>query len=157
VTKVQFIKTAGGEELAILPKNEYERLAKLVADEDIGTTRIVRNARDKIVAGREVMVPKAVVDRLAARENPIRVLREWRAMTQAELVVAIGITQGYLSDLEAGKRKGPVALHQKIGRALAVPIDLLLPTAVSDQEADPARFAKRAQVVKDMNRTRRGR
>ena len=157
MTKVQFIKTAGGEELAILPKNEYERLAKLVADEDIGTTRIVRNARDKIVAGREVMVPKAVVDRLAARENPIRVLREWRAMTQAELVVAIGITQGYLSDLEAGKRKGPVALHQKIGRALAVPIDLLLPTAVSDQEADPARFAKRAQVVKDMNRTRRGR
>lgn len=156
MTKVQFIKTAGGEELAILPKNEYERLAKLVADEDIGKARIVRNARDKIVAGREVLVPKAVVDRLAARANPIRVLRKWRAMTQAELAVAVGITQGYLSDLEAGRRNGPVALHQKIGRALGVPIDLLLP--VSDQEADPARFAKRSQVVKDMKkRTGRGR
>jgi len=85
VTKVQFIKTAGGEELAILPKSEYERLVKLVADEDIGTARVVHNAREKIAAGREVMVPKAVVDRLAAHENPIRALREWRAMTQAEL------------------------------------------------------------------------
>jgi DNA-binding XRE family transcriptional regulator len=158
MTKVQFIKTAGGEELAILPKSEYERLAKLVADEDIGTARLVRGAREKIVAGREVLVPKAVVDRLAERENPIRVLRDWRAMTQAELAVAIGITQGYLSDLEAGKRKGPVALHQKIAQALGVPIDLLLPIAVSDQEADSARFAKRSRVAKDMQkRTGRGR
>lgn len=157
MTKVQFIKTAGGEELAILPKSEYERLARLVADEDLGTARIVHNARNKIAAGREVMVPKAVVDRLAARENPIRVLREWRAMTQTELAVRIGITQGYLSDLEAGRRKGPVALHQKIAQALGVPINLLLPIAVSDQEADPARFAKRSQVAKDMVRRARAR
>jgi len=102
-------------------------------------------------------VPKSIVDRLAARENPIRVLREWRAMTQAELVVAIGISQGYLSDLEAGKRKGPVALHQKIAQALDVPIDLLLPIAVSEQDADPALFAKRSQVAKEMKRSRRRR
>jgi DNA-binding XRE family transcriptional regulator len=157
VAKVQFIKTAGGEELAILPKSEYERLAKLIADEDIGTARLVHNARDKIAAGREVMVPKAVVDRLAAGENPIRVLREWRAMTQAELVGKIGITQGYLSDLEAGKRNGPVALHQKIAQALGVPIDLLLPTAVSGQEADPGRFAERTRAFKKMKPARRRR
>lgn len=157
MTKVQFIKTAGGEELAILPRSEYERLAKLVADEDIGTARLVRDAREKIAAGREVLVPKAVVDRLAERENPIRVLREWRAMTQAELAVAIGITQGYLSDLEAGKRKGPFALHQKIAQALGVPIALLLSVAASDQEADPARFAKRSRAVEGMKRRARSR
>jgi DNA-binding XRE family transcriptional regulator len=157
MTKVQFIKTAGGEELAILPKGEYERLVKLVADEDVDTARVVRDARNKIASGREILVPKAVVDRLATGENPIRVLREWRAMTQAELVVAIGITQGYLSDLESGKRKGPLALHQKLSRALRVPIDLLLPIAVSEQKADAARFAKRRQVVEDMKQTRRKR
>jgi DNA-binding XRE family transcriptional regulator len=158
VTKVQFIKTAGGEELAILPKSEYDRLVRLGADEDIGTARVVRNAREKIASGLEVMLPKAVVDRLAAHENPIRVLREWRAMTQDELAAVVDITQGYLSDLEAGKRKGPVALHQKISRELGVPVDLLLP--VSGQEADPVRIAKRSQVAKDMvqrARTRRGR
>ena len=157
MTKVQFIKTESGEELAILPKSEYERLAKLIVDEDIGTARLVHNARDKIAAGREVMIPKAVVDLLAANENPIRVLREWRAMTQAELAVAVGITQGYLSDLEAGKRKGPVALHQKIARALGVPIDLLLPIAVSEQEADPGRFAERTRAFKKMKQARRRR
>src|SRR5882672_8568547 len=124
--KVQFIKTIGGEELAILPKSEYERLAALAADEDKGTARIVRKARAAIAAGHEVLLPKSVVDRLASGENPVRVLREWRGLTQAELVVAVGITQGYLSDLEAGKRKGPVALHQKFAKAFGVPIDLLL-------------------------------
>ena len=157
MTKVQFIKTTGGEELAILPKSEYERLTALAVGEDAGTARIVRHARAALAAGDEVLLPKIVVDRLAAGENPIRALREWREMTQAELVVSVGITQGYLSDLEAGKRKGPVVLHQKIARALKVPINLLLPVAVSDAEADPARFAKRRQVVEDMKRARRRR
>ena len=157
MTKVQFIKTRGGEELAILPKSEYERLTALAVGEDAGTARIVRRARAALAAGNEIVMPKPVVDRLAAGENAIRVLREWRDMTQAELAVRVGITQGYLSELEAGRRKGPVALHQKIARGLDVPIDLLLPIAVSEQEADPARFAKRQQVVEDMKRSRRRR
>jgi DNA-binding XRE family transcriptional regulator len=155
MTKVQFIKTAGGEELAVVPKSEYQRLAALAVDEDAGTARLVRRARVAVAAGHEVVLPKAAVDRLASGENPIRVLREWRDWTQAELAVSVGITQGYLSELEAGKRKGPVALHQKIARALGVPIQLLLPTAVSEEGADPARVAKRRQVIKDMQRARR--
>jgi DNA-binding XRE family transcriptional regulator len=154
--KVQFIKTTGGEELAVLPKSEYERLAALAADEDVGTRHLVSDARARVAAGREILLPKAVVDRLASGENPIRVLREWRNRTQAELVAAVGITQGYLSDLEAGKRKGPVALHQKFAKEFGVPIDLLLPIAVSEAEADPARIAKRGEVVKKMQeRSRR--
>lgn len=159
MTKVQFIKTAEGEELAVLPKSEYDKLVALATSEDVGTARIVHRARAAIAAGQEIVIPKIVVDRLAAGENPIRVLRNWREVTQAELVVSVGITQGYLSDLEAGKRKGPVALHQKLARALGVPIGLLLPIAVSDEEADPGRFAKRRQVVRDRQaaqlRTRR--
>jgi DNA-binding XRE family transcriptional regulator len=154
MTKVQFIKTAGGEELAVLPRDEYERLTALAADEDVGTARIVRRARAALADGNEMTVPKAVVDRLAAAENPIRVLREWRQLTQAELVVSVGITQGYLSELEAGKRKGPLALHQKIARALGVPIELLLPVAVSEQEAEPVRIAKRQRDVDEMRRSR---
>jgi DNA-binding XRE family transcriptional regulator len=141
--KVQFIKTGSGEELAVLPKSEYERLAKQAADEDVGTARLVRKARKAIAAGREMLIPKSVVDRLAAGDNPVRALREWRGRTQTELVAAIGITQGYLSDLEGGKRKGPLALHQKIAAALGVPIDLLLPIASSKQLASSSRSARR--------------
>jgi DNA-binding XRE family transcriptional regulator len=157
MTKVQIIKTAGGEDLVVLQKSEYERLTALAVGEDAGTARIVRQARAALASGNEIMVPKVVVDRLSNGENPIRVLREWREMTQAELVGAIGITQGYLSELEAGKRKGPLVLHQKIARELEVPIDLLLPIAVSDQEADPARFARRQRVVEETKRSRRKR
>jgi DNA-binding XRE family transcriptional regulator len=157
MTKVQFIKTAGGEELAVLPRSEYQRLAALAVDEDRGTARIVRHARGALASGREVLLPKTVVDRLAAGENPIRTLREWRDMTQAELATSAAITQGYLSDLEAGKRKGPLALHQKIARALGVPIQLLLPIAVSDEEANPARAAKRRRAINKMQQARRRR
>src|SRR6266481_3263102 len=107
MTKVQFIKITGGEELAVLPKCDYERLVALAASEDAGTVRIVRRAREALAAGREIVLPKSVVDRLASGENPIRILRQWRKRTQAELAASVGITQGYLSDLEAGKRKGP--------------------------------------------------
>jgi DNA-binding XRE family transcriptional regulator len=152
--KVQFIKTTGGEELAILPKSEYERLAALATDEDVGTARLVRKARGAVEAGDEVLLPKAVVDRLAAGDNPVRVLREWREMTQAMLSHAVGVAQGYLSDLESGKRKGTVILHQKFARALGVPIDLLLPVAALEEEANPGRLARRRQTIEKMRRDR---
>lgn len=156
MNKVTFRKTDTGE-VAILPRAEYERLAALAAEaeEDAGTARLVARARKAIASGEEMVFPKIVADRLAAGENPIRVLREFRDWTQAELVVSIGITQGYLSDLENGKRKGPVALHQKIARALGVPLDLLLSIAVSEEEADPQRFANRRAAIAKMQLDRR--
>jgi DNA-binding XRE family transcriptional regulator len=154
---VKFETTPNGE-VAILPRVEYERLKELAdeAVEDAGTARLVARAK-KDIAGGMPLLPKAVVDRLADGENPIRVLREFRAYTQAELVVAVGITQGYLSDLETGKRKGPFELHQKIARALDVPFELLAPIAVSLAEADPALIAARRKAIEEMKRQRRRR
>jgi DNA-binding XRE family transcriptional regulator len=151
---VRFQTTPKGE-IAILPRVEYERLKKLAdeATEDAGTARLVARAK-KDIAGGGPLLPKAVVDRLANGENPIRVLREFRDETQMELRVRVGITQGYLSDLETGKRKGPLELHQKIARALGVPLDLLAPIAVSQEEADPVRFANRKRAVAEMIRQR---
>jgi DNA-binding XRE family transcriptional regulator len=144
--------------VAILPRAEYERLKELAdeAEEDAGTARLVARAK-KEAAGGMPLLPKEVVDRLASGENPIRVLREFRKETQIELIMRVGITQGYLSDLETGKRKGPLELHQKIARALGVPLDLLAPIAVSPEEADPVRFANRKRAVAETARQRRRR
>jgi DNA-binding XRE family transcriptional regulator len=154
---VRFETTPNGE-IAVLPRAEYERLKALAdeAMEDAGTARLIARAK-KDIAGGVPLLPKAVVDRLADGENPIRVLREFRGQTQAELVIRLEITQGYLSDLETGKRKGPLELHQKIARALGVPLDLLAPIAVSEEEADPVRFANRRQAIVEMKRQRRRR
>jgi DNA-binding XRE family transcriptional regulator len=152
--KVKFKATPDGE-VAIVPRAEYERLKALEqeAQEDAGTARLVSRAKREVADGAPVL-PKAVVDRLANGENPIRVLRQFRKETQAELAAAVGIAQNYLSDLETGNRKGPLELHKKIARSLGIPLDLLTSIAVPGQEADPARFAKRKQVIADMKRQR---
>jgi DNA-binding XRE family transcriptional regulator len=131
VVTVRFETTPNGE-VAILPRADYERLKKLAdeAIEDAGTARLVARAR-KEVAGGMPLLPKETVDRLANGENPIRVLREFRGQTQLEFAASVDIAQGYLSDLESGKRKGPLALHQKIARALNVPLELLAPAAAA--------------------------
>ncbi len=43
---------------------------------------------------------------IADGENPIRVWREYRGMTQAHLAKVAEISVPYLSQLESGKRKG---------------------------------------------------
>lgn len=152
--RVKFKTTPDGE-VAIVPRAEYERLKAFEqeAEEDAGTARLVVRAKREIADGAPVL-PMSVVDRLGRSENPIRVLRQFRELTQAELSAGVGITQNYLSDLEAGKRKGPLELHQKIAGFLGVPLDLLAPIAVSSKQADPARFAKRKQVIADIKRQR---
>lgn len=154
--KVKFKATPDGE-VAIIPRAEYERLKAFEqeAEEDRGTARLVARTKKDIADGAPVL-PKSVVDRMADGENPIRVLRQFRGWTQTELANAEGvqITQNYLSDLETGKRQGPLALHRKFARALGVPLELLATIAVSEQEADPARFSERKRAVADMKRRR---
>ena len=154
--KVEFRQTRIGE-VAIIPRAEYERLKALSeeAAEDIGTAKLVARAKQD----KGLLLPIEVVEQLASGKNPIRVLRKFRGLTQAELATAesVQITQNYLSDLETGKRKGPFELHRKIARFLDVPFELLAPVAVSAQEADPERVAKQSQAVAGMKHQRRRR
>ena len=123
---VRFQKTARGE-IAILPRKEYEALAAKAAeaDEDAGTARLVARARKEIAAGAAVL-PKSVVDRLGKGESAVRVLREWRDVTQLYLSFKTGLSQGYISDVETGRRKGAAAALRRIADVLKVPLDLLV-------------------------------
>ncbi len=127
-SSVQFIHTPDGGDLAVLPRSDYDRLVALAAEaqEDASASRIVRGSIRALKEGREVVLPKAVADRLANGDNPVRVIREWRDMIQGELAVAVGISQNYLSEIETGRRKGPAELQKKFARALGVPMDLLV-------------------------------
>ncbi len=123
---VRFKRTGKGE-VAILPRKDYEALAAKAAeaDEDFGSARLVARARKEIAAGAP-LIPKKIVDRIANGENPLRVLRQWRAMTQLELSSKTGIGQGYISDLESGRRKGTTAALKTIAGTINVPLDLLV-------------------------------
>lgn len=152
--KVRFKRTADGD-VAIMSRAEYDRLVALAAEaeENSGTARLVAQGRKDVAEGAPLL-PIEVADALANGENPIRVLRTFRDLTQMELAGMIGITQGYLSDLESGKRKGTLELHQQAARALGVPLDLLASAIFSRREVAPARDAKDPAYIDKMRRQR---
>ncbi len=123
---VRFQKTPRGE-VAILPRRDYELLVAKAseADEDAGTARIVARAR-KEIAGGGPLLPKDIVDRMANGENPLRVLREWRDITQMYLSFKTNLSQGYISDIENGRRRGTTAALRLVANVLRVPLDLLV-------------------------------
>ncbi len=122
---VQFKMTNKGE-VAILPRKDYEALAAKAreADDDLGTARLVARARKEIAAGMP-RIPKEIVDRIIAGKNALRVLREWRGKTQLYVSQETNIGQGYISDLESGRRKGTITALKKIAAVLKVPLDLI--------------------------------
>jgi transcriptional regulator with XRE-family HTH domain len=52
----------------------------------------------------------------------IRALREAHELKTIELAAAVGISQPYLSNIEAGRKSAPMALCRKIARVLRVPV-----------------------------------
>jgi hypothetical protein len=129
---VRFQKTPRGE-VAILPRRDYELLVAKAseADEDAGTARNAARAR-KEISGGGPLLPKDIVDRIANGGNPVRVLREWRerewpgGMTQMYLSHKTNLSQGYISDIENGRRTGTAAALRLRANALDVPLDLLV-------------------------------
>jgi transcriptional regulator with XRE-family HTH domain len=59
-------------------------------------------------------VPIGVLDRLIARENPVRMWREHRGHSLRQLAKRAGVGSGYLWQIENGERKGTVGMLKKI-------------------------------------------
>ena len=96
------------------------------SEEDAGTCRLVARARRALDERREVAIPKAVANRIAAGENPILVVHDWRGTARVALADAAGISQSYVADLESGRRGGSPRQLAAVAAALKVPLDLLV-------------------------------
>lgn len=127
IPRVQSIFTPSGEELVVISRAEYDELVAGMADldDDSVAARIVSESLAAIERGEDIALPEAIWDRLEARESPVRVLREFRSMTQKELAEAAGISQSYLSEIERGAREGTLSTIKAIAKALAVPLTVL--------------------------------
>jgi DNA-binding XRE family transcriptional regulator len=122
--KVQFIQTPRGEDLAVLPRAQFEKLRELA--EDRADAEDARAALARLLAGQEELVPQDVVDRLIAGEQPVKVWREFRGLTQTKLAALAGIGKAYLSQIEGGQRAGTLATRRELARALKVDLDDLV-------------------------------
>ena len=79
-------------------------------------------AIERIAAGEE-LIPAEVVYALLDGGNPIRVWREYRGSSQAQLAAKAGISASYLSQLESGKRDGTVEILSTLAAELGVALD----------------------------------
>jgi DNA-binding XRE family transcriptional regulator len=122
---VQIVEIAG-QQIAMLPMAEYERLLDLAEDKADGLAAAEAERRRE--AGEEYL-PADLADRLLAGESPLRLWRKHRGMTLETLSSAVGIGTSFLSQIETGARRGSPALWRKLAEALRVSSDDILPTA----------------------------
>jgi len=117
---VQIIEREGEPEWAVIPYGTYLRLM-----EDAEMLQDIRDydeARKAIEDG-ENLVPSEVTYAILDGENPIRIWREHRGLTQQRLAETAGISTPYLSQIESGKRKGTTNVLAALAKALGLSLD----------------------------------
>lgn len=122
-----------GKAFVLVPKAAYERIE---AELDV-------RAYDRAKAKGQELIPAAVVDRLLAGENPIRVWRAYRRLTLEQLADATGISKPYLSQIENGLRQARVNVLGRLAGALAVDLDQIVPARGATNKKRPKRTAQR--------------
>jgi DNA-binding XRE family transcriptional regulator len=118
--KAQLLKKNGKPEFAVLPIMEYRGLLQRIEE--------LEDARDfrAYKANPAESFPSEVVDRLLDGENPIKVWREYRGITQSQLAEKAGVTVAHISQLESGKRDCSVKLLRALATVLDVDMEMLL-------------------------------
>ncbi len=120
----------GGAEMVLLTRAEFDALMQRIedAEENAELVAIYDERMARLKAGMSVVLPPEVSMRVLKGEGILKALRNWRGMTQAEVAEKTGFTQGYLSDLEAGKREGTAQTLRMIAKALDIdPVMLVDP------------------------------
>jgi DNA-binding XRE family transcriptional regulator len=112
----------GGAEMVLLTRAEYDALVEAAADadEDAADLAIYDARKAELASGGDLRLSAEVSARMLKGERLLRALRNCRGLTQLQLATATGFGQGYLSDLEAGHRKGTAETMHKIAAALDV-------------------------------------
>jgi DNA-binding XRE family transcriptional regulator len=119
--EIQIIERDGKPEWAVLPYEDYLQL--------IEQAELLEDIRDfdrisaAIENGEEELIPSEVVYAILDGENPIKVWREYRGLTQQQLADVAEISKPYLSQIETGKRKGTTEILSAIAKALDVSLD----------------------------------
>ena len=121
---VRILEANGQPAFAVLSYEEYRAL-RVLADAAEDAAALARFA-ERYAAGEEETVPASVVDRQLSGEVPLRVWREHRGMTAAELAALVDITPAHISKLESGKGDPSVALLRRLARVLKVSLEDLV-------------------------------
>src|SRR4051794_9105791 len=100
--------TGDGLDLVVLTRSEYEALidAAAEAEEMASDLAIYDERKAALQRGESEVLPAEVSARILKGESLLKAARNWRGITQTDLSSLTGIGQGYLSDIESGRRAG---------------------------------------------------
>jgi len=98
--KIQFIIDADGEPThAVVPYADWLAVAGDAALSDEELFDMARAEDDG------TRYPATVLDRLLDGENPVKVFRDHAGLTQKQLAEKLGVSTGYVSQVERGGRR----------------------------------------------------
>lgn len=118
--RVQIIHSDKGEPVyAVMSWADYQRL-----------TAVDSETADLIAAGmaarKDETFPEDIARRLAKGDVPLKVMREWRGLTQAQLAAKSGVAGQYISQIERGIRQTGRKVGGRLAAALNVSLDILM-------------------------------
>ena len=85
--------------------------------------QIIERAWAEDAAGETI--PDEVVKAILAGESPLRVWRKHRQFTLDALAERVGVSKGYLSQIENGQKSGTLSLFRRLADVLNVVLDEL--------------------------------
>jgi DNA-binding XRE family transcriptional regulator len=124
MNKPTIITTPNGDQMAVIPLTEYERLVE--AAEDLADVRAYDEATHRLASGEDELVPAELVNRILDGKNALRVWREYRGLTVKQLADKAGVSAPFLSQIETGQREGSVETMRKLAEVLKVSLDELV-------------------------------
>jgi DNA-binding XRE family transcriptional regulator len=120
---IQIIEHDGTPEYAVIPYKEWQAMADRLEElQDLADARSISRA---ITEGEETF-PHEFAKRLCSGESPLKVWREYRGFTLADLAIKCSVTPAAISQIETGKRSPSVELLLKFSRALVCDMDDLI-------------------------------
>ncbi|MDG5493335.1 helix-turn-helix domain-containing protein [Niveispirillum sp. BGYR6] len=107
-----------------LSRADFEAIQELL--EDAADLADIEAVARKLDGGEAGTLPDNVVNRLLDGENPVLVLRQHRGLSALALAQAAGLSQSFISEIEAGRKRGGIDTLNRIAAALSVPLDMLV-------------------------------
>ena len=121
---VQFIKQNDISAFAVLPIEDFNRLIEPL--EDAADASTIERLSVDIASENEKTYPHEVIKSLIDGVHPVKVFREYRNMTPAQLASACNVTPAHIYQIESGKRSMSVDVLRKMAQSLDVDADMLI-------------------------------
>lgn len=117
----QLIVTPSGERLVVLAEDDFAALVE-AADDNVDRVAISEYER-RLAAGDAEFLPVAMVDRILSGESKLRVWREHRGLSVSALAATSGLSQPFVSQIEAGQRAAKGETLIRLAAALRIDPD----------------------------------